>query len=263
MAKDAYYFSHDNNARNDPKCSALICDYGFEGYGVYWAIIEILAEQESYKLRKFNKLYDGLARQLFLDADRLRSIIEAMLHEYELLVEDENFIWSASLLRRMEVKELKRQSKVAAGRKGGIKSGISRSREADAKQNEAPLEANEPKEIGKEIGKENKRNTYTSDFETFWTIYKRNDGKKDAYAKWKICLKEFTAEQIIHAAKNYMAKCEKDKTETQFIKQAKTFLGPGGHIAEYLEQEPVIERRTGVPPSESILGERAREEPWM
>lgn len=144
--KEAYYFSHDSNARNDPKCSALINDFGFEGYGVFWAIVEILAEQENYKLKKFTKLYTGLSRQLLLDEEKLRSIIEAMLEAYELLVQDENYIWSESLLRRMKIKESKRQVKVEAGRKGGIKSGISRKHEAEAKQNEAPLEANEPKE---------------------------------------------------------------------------------------------------------------------
>ena len=32
--KDAYFFSHDCNARNDPKILALRSVYGAEGYGV-------------------------------------------------------------------------------------------------------------------------------------------------------------------------------------------------------------------------------------
>lgn len=159
--KDAYYFSHDANARNDPKCSALISDWGAEGYGIYWIVIEILAEQKNYKLRKFKKLYEGLARQLWeKDTEKIRSIIEAMLHDYELLVEDDDYIWSESLLRRMEIKENKRLAKVEAGRLGGIKSGISR---VKAKQNEAEMkqcfkqnEANEPKESKVKESKVNK-----------------------------------------------------------------------------------------------------------
>ena len=42
MAKDAYYFSHDANARLDPKNQAMICKYGMAGYGMYWIIIEML-----------------------------------------------------------------------------------------------------------------------------------------------------------------------------------------------------------------------------
>lgn len=34
--KDAYFFSHDCNARNDPKILALRSVYGAEGYGVYF-----------------------------------------------------------------------------------------------------------------------------------------------------------------------------------------------------------------------------------
>jgi len=144
--KDSYYFSHDTNARHDPKCSALISEYGTEGYGVFWIMIEILAEQEGYKLKKFNKLYDGLARQMGIDIEQTRSMVEALIHDYELLDQDDKFIWSNSLIRRMEIKNAKRQAKVEAGRKGGIQSGITRSARSKTKQNEAMLEANEPKE---------------------------------------------------------------------------------------------------------------------
>ena len=33
MKKDAYYFSHDSNAQDDPKCMLLIDQLGMEGYG--------------------------------------------------------------------------------------------------------------------------------------------------------------------------------------------------------------------------------------
>ncbi len=148
--KDSYYFSHDSNARHDPKCSALINDFGMEGYGLYWAIVEVLSEQKNYKIKKFKKLYSGLAQQLWTDEDKIRSIIEAMLHDYELLVEDEDYIWSESLLRRMSIREAKRQAKVEAGRLGGIQSGISRAKKkterSKTKQCLKQNEANEPKE---------------------------------------------------------------------------------------------------------------------
>jgi len=138
--KDAYYFSHDSNARQDPKCAALINDYGPEGYGIFWMLVEIMSEQENYKIKKFPKLYEGLAKQMGSNASLLRSITEAMLHDYELLLEDECYIWSNSLLRRMDEKEKKRTAKAEAGRIGGINSGKARN---DLKQNEAVLEINE------------------------------------------------------------------------------------------------------------------------
>ena len=39
------YFSHDYNARNDPKLQEVLCEHGVAGLGVFWAIIENLYEQ--------------------------------------------------------------------------------------------------------------------------------------------------------------------------------------------------------------------------
>jgi len=40
MKKEAYYFSLDSNARDDPKILQLRMEMGWEGYGLFWAIIE-------------------------------------------------------------------------------------------------------------------------------------------------------------------------------------------------------------------------------
>ena len=50
--KDAYYFSHDSNARNDQRLMKVRMKYGMEGYGIYFGIIEILREQAGYILYK-------------------------------------------------------------------------------------------------------------------------------------------------------------------------------------------------------------------
>jgi hypothetical protein len=154
--KDTYYFQHDYNAHNDPKCSALINDYGMEGYGLYWAIVEILHGQGG-KIKKFPKLYDGLAFGLFIKKEKLKDIIEALLHEYELLLEDEKYIWSERVIINLENRKKKNEQKSEAGRIGGLKSGVTRKNQIESKQNEAVLEANEQKKRkGKEI-KEKKR----------------------------------------------------------------------------------------------------------
>jgi hypothetical protein len=46
MKNDIPYFSHDNNARNHPKMRILITEYGYEGYGRFWALNERIAETE-------------------------------------------------------------------------------------------------------------------------------------------------------------------------------------------------------------------------
>ena len=59
--KDAYFFSHDCNARNDPKILALRSVYGAEGYGVYFMLVEILREQPEYKLSVTKYIWSTLA----------------------------------------------------------------------------------------------------------------------------------------------------------------------------------------------------------
>lgn len=66
--KDAYYFSHDSNARNDQRLMKVRMKYGMEGYGIYFGIIEILREQSDYILT-FSDL-DSISFDLRVDLKR-------------------------------------------------------------------------------------------------------------------------------------------------------------------------------------------------
>ena len=44
MVKEAYFFRHDKNARNDIKMISLRQKFGWEGYGLFWGIIETISE---------------------------------------------------------------------------------------------------------------------------------------------------------------------------------------------------------------------------
>lgn len=50
MKKDAYYFSHDANAQDDPKLMLLIEQMAMEGIGIYWCLIEKLRAEKDYSL---------------------------------------------------------------------------------------------------------------------------------------------------------------------------------------------------------------------
>jgi hypothetical protein len=107
MAKEAYYFSHDANARRDPKILAMRSAYGSEGYGWYFMIIEILREQENFKFKKGKYFLDSLALELNSNKANIKAFLEDCVNEFELFVEDDEYIFSNSLLRRMEKKEEK------------------------------------------------------------------------------------------------------------------------------------------------------------
>ena len=44
-SRDTFYFPHEYNAKDDPKCERLIWEMGMEGYGIFWALLEVLRVQ--------------------------------------------------------------------------------------------------------------------------------------------------------------------------------------------------------------------------
>lgn len=119
--KDAYYFSHDVNAKSDPKIMAMRNVYGAEGYGWYWIIIEMLAEQNEYKLCHKKWVYDALAMAMQCDAIATEKFITDCINDFELFDSDGEFFWSNSLIRRMEQKREKMAKRSEAGKKGAQK----------------------------------------------------------------------------------------------------------------------------------------------
>lgn len=95
--KDAYYFTHDANARNDEKILSLRIKHGWEGFGIYWAIIEKLREAKQYMCAKD---YNIIAFDLRVDASKIKSIVE----EFGLFVFTENgkYFYSDRLNRNMD-----------------------------------------------------------------------------------------------------------------------------------------------------------------
>ena len=114
MAKDAYYFTHDANARHDPKIKSLINRYGIEGYGRFWVVIEMLREATRYKLEDKKYIWEALAEQMKCEVKEGKQFVKDCVSEFELLEEDKGFFYSASLLERMlkldDIKEKRRQA---------------------------------------------------------------------------------------------------------------------------------------------------------
>lgn len=120
MRKDAYYFSHDTNARRDPKILAMRSEYGAEGYGFYWILIEMLAEQEGYKLEHTKWVSHAVAMETQSDGNTVDTFINKCIEDYELFKSDGEHFWSDSLLRRMEIKDEKRKKRSNAGKAGAL-----------------------------------------------------------------------------------------------------------------------------------------------
>lgn len=114
MANDIRYFTHDHNARHDPKIQALIKKYGMEGYGRFWVIVEMMRETREYKITRKPYVYNALAEQMQCSADEVKKFIKDCIEEYELFTEEGDFFFSNSLNERMSVLEAMRDKKRSA-----------------------------------------------------------------------------------------------------------------------------------------------------
>ena len=101
MPKDAFYFPHDCNARHDPKILKMRSAYKIEGLGIYWAIIEMMREQENYLLPSDDDSISGYAEDLHCQSDLLTTFINDCVNKFKLFQRNGDHIWSESLLRRM------------------------------------------------------------------------------------------------------------------------------------------------------------------
>ena len=204
MAKETYYFSHDSNALTDTKILNMRADYGLEGYGLYWAIIEMMRNEEDYKLVLNKNTYRAIKTLTNTTID-IEKFIKDCLDDYELFKqEDENF-YSNSLLRRMQEKD----KKSAIAREKAEKRWNSN---ATAKQQQCSSNANKEKESKEKESKEkeNKKNKNKEDkinriseiYNTYCTnlpqVQKITEKRKSAIDKF---IKEFTEEQFEQVCK--------------------------------------------------------------
>ncbi len=103
MPKDAFYFPHDSNAKDDPKCVLLIDQLGLEGYGIYWVLIETLRDQPNYQYPM--ALLASLARRFNTSAEKIKAVVS----NYQLFTTDDKVFFSESLLERMAIIDSKRE----------------------------------------------------------------------------------------------------------------------------------------------------------
>jgi hypothetical protein len=112
MKKDAYWFSHDSNAKDDPKSMKLIDQLGLEGYGIYWVLIEVLRDQPEFRYPM--ELLPILARRYNTSGEKMKAVV--MTYGLFSVDEEDNF-FSISLNDRMQILEGYREQRRMAGLK--------------------------------------------------------------------------------------------------------------------------------------------------
>jgi len=103
MPNKSYFVSHDFNARNDQKILTLRSELGLLGYGLYWAFIETLAENDGEILEANLK---GISFSLGCDWEMFQRFFCISL-DVGLFVCDNGKVYSESLNKRLEYKKQK------------------------------------------------------------------------------------------------------------------------------------------------------------
>lgn len=103
------YFSHDRDARSDPKVIKLRMQYGMEGYGCYFALLEMMFSESDYSLPYDQEQFDAIAYDLRTSFD-IRVFIDRCI-EIGLFHSDGASFWSRAFRRRTAEQQGKAQSR--------------------------------------------------------------------------------------------------------------------------------------------------------
>lgn len=115
-SRDTFYFPHEYNAKDDPKCERLIWEMGMEGYGMFWALLEVLRIQPDYTYPLAN--IPIIAYKYRADVDKMRRVVLGF--DLFTIVEDKIF-FSNGLLNRMRPMDEARNVARESGKKGAAK----------------------------------------------------------------------------------------------------------------------------------------------
>ena len=125
MKSNSYYFSHDYNAANDTKVLFLRHQLGMEGYGIYWYLIEQLANAGG-KLPL--ELIPVLAMQMHCTDVKVNGV----LMNFGLFTIDSGEFWSERLQNHLELRlKLSESGKTGANNRWANRVAIG---EANAKE---------------------------------------------------------------------------------------------------------------------------------
>lgn len=142
--KESYYFPHDYNARNDEKILKLWQSKGTSGYGIYWAVIEMLYEAGGVMRLDC----DCIAFALHTQCDE----VKAVLHDFGLFEINDIEFTSKRVQENLET----RNTKSVNARKSAYKRWVRCERNANALPTQCKGNAIKERK-GKEIkGKEKK-----------------------------------------------------------------------------------------------------------
>lgn len=218
MSKDTFYFSHDYNSRNDEKIRKLLFKHGYEGYGIYWALIENLYNNAN----ELQTDYESIAYEMRTHSELVKSVV----NDFKLFEIVDDIFFSNSIQRRLE----ERKEKSIKARK----SAKTRWDNANALRNES--ESNAIKERKEKERKENKENK--ENIKTIQNLFELNETQIGSCIEYLKITKQKTVN------KNFILSLFavfKQKTKDKFYKDSGDLFS---HFLNSLKYEKIDDLKT-------------------
>jgi len=216
MKKDAYYFPHFSNARHDRKLKRVIKEFGIEGYGIYFMLLEVLRDQPEMKYPLSD--VDLLADEFRTSEPKINTIIA----NYGLFEVDKlNMFFSPKLEEYLEPYFKMKKQRIEAGKASAEK----RKNKSLEQKNERPFNdrstTDEQSKVKESKVKGSKvKESINIPFSEFWDLYDKKVGDKNkCEKKWK-SLKPGTREKIMEVLPDW----KKQITDKQFQPYPQTYL---------------------------------------
>jgi hypothetical protein len=188
LKKETFYFSHDYTAKSDEKIKNLIYEFGYEGYGIYWSLIEELYQNAN----ALQTNYKRIAFDMRVDENKVQSIIE----NFDLFVVENGFFGSLSVQRRLDMRNEKSNKARESAQKRWIKDANALPTQSDSNAiKESKVKENKRKVFIKPTIQDIKNEFPTFNAEHFFNYYESNGWMigRNKMKDWRATVKNWMA----------------------------------------------------------------------
>jgi hypothetical protein len=188
LKKETFYFSHDYTAKSDEKIKNLIYEFGYEGYGIYWSLIEELYQNAN----ALQTNYKRIAFDMRVDENTIKIIIE----NFDLFVVENGFFGSLSVQRRLDMRNEKSNKARESAQKRWTKDANALQTQSDSNAiKESKLKENKRKVFIKPTIQDIKNEFPTFNAEHFFNYYESNGWMigRNKMKDWRATVKNWMA----------------------------------------------------------------------
>lgn len=176
--KDVYYFRHDANANADLKMKGLRRKFGWQGYGWFWYLIELLRNEPGYKLDYNENTFAALADDFKCEPSDVQQFIDHCIQTTKLLEAHNGHFFSNRLVRDMLYVQEIREKAALAGMQSGRKRRGKKQQTLNERSTDVPSPTETPKTEAPKRKNDRTLNERSTDAELLKEI-KEEDTKVD------------------------------------------------------------------------------------